>query len=137
QYPSGAVSRFGSVMAALPVGWRRRMVGSRFASNVAFMLAGTVLGQAASVLLSPALTRLYTPDQFGYLSVYTAALTILGVIAALGFELAIPIAASEAELANLVAPSVGALVGTTGLLSLIVWLAPDRLLMQLWVGPLT
>ena len=101
------------------------------------MLAGTVLGQAASVLLSPALTRLYTPDEFGYLSVYTAVLTILGVVAVLGFDLAIPIAASEAELANLVAAGVGALVGTTGLLSLIVWLAPNRLLTQLWVGPLT
>jgi hypothetical protein len=42
------------------------------------------------------LTRLYTLDQFGYLSVYTAVPTIFGVIAMLGFELAIPIAASPA-----------------------------------------
>jgi O-antigen/teichoic acid export membrane protein len=128
---------YGLAATLTPGRWQNKFTAGGFSTNVIFMLAGTALGQAASVLLSPALTRLYTPDQFGYLSVYTAALTILGVIAALGFELAIPIAASEAELANLVAASVGALVGTTGLLSLTVWLAPDRLLMQLWVGPLT
>jgi O-antigen/teichoic acid export membrane protein len=127
---------YGLAATLMPVRWRNKLAVDGFSTNVIFMLAGTVLGQAASVLLSPALTRLYTPDQFGYLSVYTAALTILGVIAALGFELAIPIAASEAELANLVAASAGALVGTTGLLSLIMWLAPDRLLTQLWVGSL-
>src|SRR6478609_3136460 len=81
--------------------WRRRLTGQGFAANVAFMVTGTALGQAASIVLSPVLTRLYTPDQFGYLSVYTAALTIFGVIAVLGFELAIPLAANDTELANL------------------------------------
>ena len=71
----------------------------------AFMVTGTALGQAASIVLAPVLTRIYTPDQFGYLSVYTAALTIVGVIAVLGFELAIPIAATQVVLANLLAIS--------------------------------
>ena len=136
QYSSGAASRFGSVMAAMPNHWRRRVAGSRFASNVAFMLAGTVLGQAASVLLSPVLTRLYTPDQFGYLSVYTAVLTILGVIGALGFDLALPIAASTTELANLLAVSAVALLGTTGLLTLATWLLPDFLSAAPWLDTL-
>jgi O-antigen/teichoic acid export membrane protein len=128
----------GLAAALAPGRWRRhRFFAGGFSTNVIFMLAGTALGQAASVLLSPALARIYTPDEFGYLSVYTAALTILGVIAALGFELAIPIAASEAELANLVATSVGALTGMTGVLALIMWLASDRLLTQWWLGPLT
>jgi O-antigen/teichoic acid export membrane protein len=63
-----------------------------FATNVGYMLFGTALGQAASVLLAPVLTRIYLPDQFGHLSVYTATLAIIGVAAALGYELAIPIA---------------------------------------------
>jgi hypothetical protein len=88
-------SRSGLVAALAPRRWRHRFFAGGFSTNVIFMLAGTALGQAASVLLSPALARIYTPGEFGYLSVYTAALTILGVIAALGFELAIPIAASE------------------------------------------
>src|SRR5262245_11569086 len=91
-------------------GWRLDhripwFAGKGFAANVAFMVTGTALGQGASVLLAPVLTRLYSPEQFGYLSVYTATLTILVVVAALGFELAIPIAGSDEELANLLAAS--------------------------------
>ena len=101
------------------------------------MLFGTALGQVASVLLSPVLTRIYTPDEFGYLGVYAAVLTILGVIAALGFDQAIPIAASAQELANLVASSTIALVGTTVAVSLTVWLLPDTLLAALQLSPLS
>ena len=61
------------------------------------------------MLLAPVLTRLYLPDQFGHLSVYTATLAIIGVAAALGYKLAIPIARSSEELANLLAVSIGAL----------------------------
>ena len=53
------------------VPWRSRLAGKGFAANVAFMVTGTALGQAASIVLAPVLARLYTPDQFGYLSVYT------------------------------------------------------------------
>jgi hypothetical protein len=73
-----------SQLAQLHSGAWRHFSGG-FGGNLVLMLAGTALGQAASVLLSPALTRIYTPDQFGYLGVYAAVLTILGVVAALGF----------------------------------------------------
>jgi len=114
----------------------RRQAGGGFGANFLLMLAGTALGQAASVLLSPALTRIYTPDQFGYLGVYAAVLTILGVVAALGFDQAIPIATSIDELANLLASCAIALAGTTIALSLAVWLLPDSLFAALWLSPL-
>jgi O-antigen/teichoic acid export membrane protein len=117
--------------------WYRKLASSTFAANVATMLVGTVLGQAASVLLSPLLTRLYTPDQFGYLSVYTATLMILGVIAALRYELAIPIAASESELANLIAGSAIVLAGMTALIVLAFGVLSDHVLARLWLGPLS
>jgi O-antigen/teichoic acid export membrane protein len=116
--------------------WRSRLGGQGFAANVAFMVTGTAMGQAASIVLAPVLTRLYTPDQFGYLSVYTAALTILGVIAVLGFELAIPIAASDVELANLLAISGATLTAMTGLIAVAVWLLPDAALNFVWLGQL-
>src|SRR5215472_7489227 len=105
-----------------------------FATNVAYMLTGTVVGQAFSVLLAPMLTRIYLPDQFGYLGVYTATLAIIGVAAALGYELAIPIAPSSEELANLLAVSIGALIGLTLLMALAAFLMPDRTLALLWTG---
>jgi O-antigen/teichoic acid export membrane protein len=106
-----------------------------FATKVAYMLTGTVLGQAVSVLLAPVLTRIYLPEQFGYLSVYTATLAIIGVIAALGYELAIPIARSSEELANLLAVSIGLLVVLTAMLALAAFLIPDWTLHLVWNGP--
>jgi O-antigen/teichoic acid export membrane protein len=110
--------------------------GEGFATRVAYMLTGTVLGQAVSVLLAPVLTRIYLPDQFGLLSVYTATLAIIGVVAAFGYELAIPIAHTRDELASLLAVSTGALLGLTALLTLASLLVPDRLLHLLWNGPI-
>jgi len=80
--PTAVGRRLGSF--ARRFAWLR---GRSFAANVAFMVTGTALGQAASIVLAPVLTRLYSPDQFGYLSVYTAALMIFSVVAVLGFAL--------------------------------------------------
>jgi len=124
-------------VATAPRVWRRRLSASSFASNVVFMLAGTMLGQAASVLLAPVLTRIYSPDQFGTLSVYTAVLSILGVMAALGFDGAIPIATGGSELANLLAVSGVSLLGTTGLLSIAAWLLPEHAATSDWLGTLS
>ena len=114
--------------------WRLPIGG--FAANVGFMLIGTVAGQAASVLLSPVLTRLYSPEQFGILSVYTSVLYMLGVVAALGFELAIPIARTESEFANLMLSSTLALFLMTGLVGIAAWLLPGSALDAIALTPL-
>ncbi len=88
------------------------------------MFAGTMLGQMASVLFSPILTRVYDPNEFGYLSVYMSVTGVLSVLAALGFEMAIPIAASDEEAANLIAVSGFSLGITTLILAavMLVWM---------------
>lgn len=100
------------------------------------MLLGTVAGQAVSLLLSPVLTRLYDPAQFGYLSVYSAVLSIFGMVASLGLDLAIPICMDDNECADLLALNGLSLVGTTILVALFAWLVPAHTLQTLWVGSL-
>jgi len=109
---------------------------SGFFRNASVMLIGTTLGQAASVALSPVLTRVYSAEEFGYLSVYTAVLAILGVTAALGLDLAIPLATTEFELANLTAAGVVAVFMTSGCIVLAMWLLPAQALAALWLAPL-
>ena len=120
--------------------WPRRirtsLNASAFIRNTMVMMIGTTAGQAASVALAPILTRLYTAGEFGYLSVYTAVLAILGVTAALGFDLAIPLAASEFELANLVAAGGLAVAVTSSLTAIAMWLLPARMLSRIWLAPL-
>jgi O-antigen/teichoic acid export membrane protein len=108
----------------------------RFARNVSIMLVGTVLGQGASVLMAPLLTRLYSPSEFGVLSVFMAFLNITVVLAALRFEIALSSARSQGEAINLAALCGIVLVCTTALLSVLAALAPESWLDALWLGSL-
>jgi len=95
-----------------------------FFRNVTIMFGGAASGQVISVLLAPVLTRLYSPEQFGVLSVYLAVLTILVVIASLRYELTLPLVKNATDEINLVAVCGCALVVTTAALTLVVFLVP-------------
>jgi O-antigen/teichoic acid export membrane protein len=62
------------------------------------------------ILALPVLTRLYTPEEFGFLGVFASALAIIGVVACLRFEIAIPIPTRVGDAANLLALSLLATV---------------------------
>ena len=115
---------------------RRHATSRSFAWNVSVMLTGSVVGQAISLLLTPVLTRLYTPGAFGSLGVYSAVLMMLGVVASLGLELAIPICLADIEYANLLALCGIALTGTTTFVGLLCWLVPAHALTDISLGPL-
>lgn len=115
---------------------RHLVTGQSFAGHVTVMLAGTAAGQTVSLLLSPVLTRLFTPEQFGHLSVFNSVLTLFTTIASLGLELAIPICLAERECANLLALCGIVLAATTGLVGLISWLIPRWALDLLSIGSL-
>lgn len=62
-----------------------------FVRNVSLLTGGIVLGQALSVLISPLLTRLYTPADFGIFAAYNALVGILGVFMSLRYDQAVPL----------------------------------------------
>ncbi len=109
---------------------------SAFSRNVSVMLIGTVLGQMLSVLLSPVLTRIYGPVDFGTLGVYMSALNILVGLAALRYEIPLSTAATEESAVNMLALCAGLLVITTSLLALVAYLLPERLLVTMGFGHL-
>lgn len=74
---------------------------SAFARGVGVLVGGTAGAQFLMVLAAPLLTRLYSPEDFGLLAVFTAILALFGVIAAGRYELAIPLPESDQEAANL------------------------------------
>jgi O-antigen/teichoic acid export membrane protein len=66
------------------------------------ILGGTAGGQLIGLLISPLLSRVYSPTDFGIFIVIFALSSTLGTIAALRFELAVPLAVSEGEAHSLV-----------------------------------
>lgn len=71
--------------------------------SVGVLVGGTAFAQALTVLALPVLTRLYTPEDFSLLAVFTAILAILAPVACLRLEIAIPMPESDEDAANLLA----------------------------------
>jgi O-antigen/teichoic acid export membrane protein len=75
---------------------------NRFARSVSILAGGTAFSQGLTILASPFLTRLYSPDDFGLLAVYVSLLGILGVIASLRYEMAIPLPENDEDAASVI-----------------------------------
>lgn len=62
---------------------------SQFVKNVSVLASGTVIVQAISTLISPVLSRLYTPADYGLLAVFVSCVSVLTVVCSFRYELAI------------------------------------------------
>lgn len=60
-----------------------------FSRNVLTLMTGTTIAQALPIAAAPILTRVYTPDDFGIFALYFSIVSILGVLVAGRYELAI------------------------------------------------
>ncbi|MFP3982445.1 MAG: oligosaccharide flippase family protein [Desulfurivibrionaceae bacterium] len=90
---------------------QKLLPSNRFARSVSVLAGGTAAGQAIVVAASPILTRLYSPEDFGVLAVFASLLGILGVIASLRYQLAIPLPESDEEAANVTVLSLLVVLG--------------------------
>jgi O-antigen/teichoic acid export membrane protein len=104
----------GVLRALLPKGRLRRAV--------VVLMTGTAFGQLLILLASPVLTRLYTPDDFGVLGVFSALLMVFGIAASLRYELAIPLAEDDTRMINLLALSLAVTLLISSLAGVALWL---------------
>lgn len=80
----------------------RLLPKSGFAHGASILVGGTAGAQLLLAAAYPLLTRVYTPEDFGLLAVFSASLSLFLVIASLRYELAIPLPESDEEAANIV-----------------------------------
>jgi O-antigen/teichoic acid export membrane protein len=81
----------------------RKIMNNDFNRNVATLLTGSTVAQALPIAISPILTRLYSPSDFGVLALFVSFTAILGAIANARYELAIVLPEKEEEAINIVA----------------------------------
>ena len=75
---------------------------SRYTRNVITLITGTGLAQAIPIAISPILTRLYSPEEFGVAAIYISCVAVMSLIATGCFELAITLPATDEEAAHVV-----------------------------------
>ncbi|MEO6166437.1 MAG: oligosaccharide flippase family protein, partial [Chitinophagales bacterium] len=107
-----------------------------FYHNVLTLLSGTVIAQAIPILLSPVLSRIYSPEEFGVFSMFSAIASAVAVIATFRYELAIMLPEKETTAINILRLSFIITTALSGSLLLIilvfhqqvpVWLATSEL----------
>ena len=76
---------------------------SSFAKNVITLMTGTTIAQAIPIAITPILTRMYSPEDFGVLALFVAITTIMGSIANGRYELAIMLPTEDDEAINVAA----------------------------------
>lgn len=118
---------------------------NQFARGVSVLIGGTAGAQLLSILAAPILTRLYSPDDFGVLAVFTALLAFFTVVSAGRYELAIPLPDNEQEAADLTVLGFSLVLCTTIISAFIFIIWPQKiatiintpqLANYLWIIPL-
>jgi len=79
---------------------------SEFSRNVLTLMTGTTIAQAIPIAISPILTRIYTPEDFGMFALYMSVASILSVVATGRYELAIMLPKKDEDAINIVALSI-------------------------------
>ena len=76
---------------------------SEFSRNVLTLMTGTTIAQAIPIAISPILTRIYTPEDFGVFALFIAITAIFGTIANARYELAIMLPKKDEDAINIFA----------------------------------
>jgi lipopolysaccharide exporter len=76
---------------------------SSFFSNVLKLVSGTTLAQIITILTAPIISRLFTPDSFGVLNVFTSLIAIVSIVICLRYEYAIMLPEDDADAINIFA----------------------------------
>jgi O-antigen/teichoic acid export membrane protein len=104
--------------------------------NISIMVGGAVVAQAITVAVSPILTRLYTPAEFGTLAVYGSILAILVGVAAVRYDFAIPLPEHEDTAANLLILALVAVLVTSVVIAVAILLLGSSFFSYLGIGVL-
>lgn len=95
---------------------------------MATLAIGTGLAKIIGLLSIQILTRIYSPEHFGTLSVFTALLLILTPLMTLRYELAVPLPGTGGAAMTLMAVTTSVLLLMTIILGTLIWIAGPALL---------
>lgn len=84
---------------------RKYINRSEFLKNSVTLVSGTTIAQILPIIISPILTRLYTPEDFGVLALFTSIVMIFAIIGNGRYELAILLPKKDSHAINIWAVS--------------------------------
>jgi len=101
---------------------------SEFSRNVLTLMTGTTISQAIPIAISPILTRIYTPEDFGVFSLFIAITGVFSVIASGRYELALMLPEKDEDAINIFALGIVIILLFTTMLFFVVFVFHSSLL---------
>jgi O-antigen/teichoic acid export membrane protein len=98
-----------------------------FLKNVLKLVSGSVIAQALGILLIPVITRLYSPDDFGILQIFTSISSIIAIIACFSYQLSIMLPDKDEDSANIVALCVILIIITSTIAGIISFIFANQI----------
>lgn len=87
------------------------LAGREMLRNLTVLTGGTVIAQAIPILITPILSRLYSPDEFGVWALYLSFVMFLSVLSTGRYQFAVMLPKENREAINILALSFYLLVG--------------------------
>ena len=91
----------------------RLKLKSEFTKNVLTLMTGTTIAQAIPIAISPILTRMYSPEDFGLLALFLSVVTMIAVVSTGRYEIAIMLPEKEDDSINLLYLSLFIAIGVS------------------------
>jgi lipopolysaccharide exporter len=82
--------------------FKDKLIGNGFIGNTFKLATANAVGIGSSILASPFLTRIYSPSDFGIWSIFYSIISVLVVVSALRYEMAIMLPKEDEEALDLV-----------------------------------
>lgn len=89
------------------------------------LMSGTAFAQMLTIIFAPILTRLFSPEEYGTLALFSAIIGVLTIIMTLRYEVAIVLPREDKDAANLVILSLGIVATITTLLFIAIYFFGD------------
>jgi O-antigen/teichoic acid export membrane protein len=106
---------------------RRVVPAGSLRRSVAVLAGGNVAAQAVTLAAAPILTRIYSPADYGVLTVMSSMVAVLVILATCRFQLAIPLPQEAWKGRQLLVIALCLAAGSSMVLALLVWMSAERL----------
>ncbi len=100
--------------------WINQIKSNKFSRSVLLIAGGTAFAQIFHIAMSPIITRIYSPEEYGILTAYLTIVSILS-LGAFKYEVCIPISENDETAINVLALSIGLIGIYTFVISIFLW----------------
>ncbi len=107
--------------------FRKLSIKSDLTKNILTLMTGTTIAQAIPIGISPILTRIYSPEDFGIFAIYISIVTILSVLSTGAYDMAVMLPKKDIDALHIMELSIGIVIIISLLTLFIVWIFNEQI----------